>query len=59
MSESIPDIQENTEVDGSIREYEYVEYKPISVSQLNMPGQITITISFTLDTVGYWWKEIL
>ena len=36
-------------MDESIREYEYVEYQPISGSQLNMSGQITISIENTND----------
>ena len=42
-------IQEKSEVDESIREYEYVEYQPISGSQLNMSGQITVTTENTVD----------
>ena len=49
MSESILHIQEKPEVDESIRGYNYVEYQPISGSQINMPGQITITIKNTDD----------
>ena len=41
--ESILHIQEKPEVDESITGYEYVEYQPISGSQLNISGQITIT----------------
>lgn len=49
MSEAILDIQERPEIDDSIKEYEYVEYQPISGSQLNTSGQITITIENTDD----------
>ena len=44
MSQSILHIQEKPEVDESTREYEYVEYQPISGSQFNISGQITVTI---------------
>ena len=37
------------EVDESIKGYEYVEYQPISGSQLNMSGQMTVTIENTDD----------
>ena len=49
MSEAILHIQEKPEIDDSIKEYEYVEYQPISGSQLNTSGQITITIENTDD----------
>ena len=49
MSEAILNIQEIFKVDDSIKEYEYVEYQPISGSQLNTSGQITITIENTDD----------
>ena len=44
MSDSILHIQRKAKVDEYIRENEYVEYQAISGSQLNMSGQITITI---------------
>ena len=47
--ESIRHIQEKPEVDQSIKGYDYVEYQPISGSQLNMSWQITITIENTDD----------
>ena len=47
--ESILHIQENPDVDESIKGYEYVEYQPISGSQLNISGQITVTIEDTDD----------
>ena len=47
--ESILHIQEKPEVDESIKGYEYVEYQPISGSQINMSGQITVTIEDTDD----------
>ena len=49
MSEAILHIQEKPEIDDSIKENEYVEYQPISGSQLNTSGQITITIENTDD----------
>ena len=49
MAESILNIEERPVVDDSIKEYEYVEYQPISGSQLNTSGQITITIENTDD----------
>ena len=49
MSETILNIQEKPEIDDSIKEYDYVEYQPISGSQLNTSGQITITIENTDD----------
>ena len=49
MSETILHIQEKPEIDDSIKEYDYVEYQPISGSQLNTSGQITITIENTDD----------
>ena len=43
-------IQEKAEVnESSIKGYEYVEYQPIIGSQLNMSGQITVTIENTDD----------
>ena len=42
--ESILQIQEKYEEDDSIKSYEYNEYYPSSGSNLNMAGQITITI---------------
>ena len=49
MSESILQIREKPEVDESIRNYEYTDYQPISGSQLNSSGRITITIENTDD----------
>ena len=49
MAESILNIEERPVVDDSIKEYEYVEYQPISGSQLNTSGQIRITIEHTDD----------
>ena len=42
--ESILDMQGNFHDDDSIKSYEYNEYHPTSGSNINMPGQITITI---------------
>ena len=47
--ESILHIQEKSEVDEFIKGYEYVESQPISGPQLNMSGQITVTIENTDD----------
>ena len=41
--------ESKAEVDESIMEYEDVEYQPITGSQLNMSGLITITIENTDD----------
>ena len=49
MSQTILNIQEKIEVDDAIKSYEYVEYQPITGSQLNTSGQITITIENTDD----------
>ena len=49
MTESILHIQDKPKVDESIREYEYMEYQPISGSQLNTFGWITITVENTDD----------
>ena len=49
MMKSIFNIQERATVDDSIRSYQYVEYQPITGTQLNMPGEITITIENTDD----------
>lgn len=42
--ESILQFQEKYDVDDSIKSFEYHEYQPISGTQLNSAGQITITI---------------
>ena len=42
--ESILDIQESIHVDESILSYEDYEFQPISGTQLNSPGEITIRI---------------
>ena len=47
--EGILNIQERLTVDDSIKSYQYAEYQPITGSQLNTPGQITITIENTDD----------
>ena len=47
--DTILNIQERPDVDDSIKEYGYTEYQPISGSQLNTSGQITITIENTDD----------
>ena len=49
MAEAILNIQEKLESDDSIKSYEYTEYQPITGSQLNTSGQITITIENTDD----------
>ena len=46
-SAAILQIQERSDVDESIREYDNVEYQPTTGSQLNSQGQITITIENT------------
>ena len=47
--EGILNIQERLTLDDSIKSYQYVEYQPITGSQLNSSGQITITIENTDD----------
>ena len=42
--ESILQFHDKYDVDDSIMSYEYHEYQPISGTQLNSAGQITITI---------------
>ena len=42
--ESILDIQQNYSVDDAIKSYEHYAYQPISGTQLNSPGEITIRI---------------
>ena len=49
MSNSILNIQERLEIDDSVRSHQYVEYQPITGTQLNTSGQITITIENTDD----------
>ena len=44
IGESILDIHAGNSSDESIKSYEYNDYQPITVSQLNTSGQITITI---------------
>ena len=47
--EGILKIQERLSVDDSIKSYQYAEYQPITGSQLNTSGQITITIENSDD----------
>ena len=47
--EGILNIQERLTTDDSIKSYQYTEYQPITGSQLNTSGQITITIENTDD----------
>ena len=44
IGESILDIHAGNSSDESIKSYEYNDYQPITGSQLNTAGQITITI---------------
>ena len=44
IGESILELHETNEADESIKSYEYNEYQPITGTQLNSAGQITITI---------------
>ena len=44
IGESILELQETNATDESIKSYEYNEYQPITGTQLNSAGQITITI---------------
>ena len=44
IGESILQLHEGNAVDESIKSYEYDEYQPITGTQLNSTGQITITI---------------
>ena len=49
MADSILNIREKIEEEDSIKEYEFYEYQPITGTQLNTAGQITITIENTDD----------
>ena len=44
IGESILELHETNATDESIKSYEYDEYQPITGTQLNSAGQITITI---------------
>ena len=44
IGESIPELHETNVTDESIKSYEYDEYQPITGTQLNSAGQMTITI---------------
>ena len=44
IGESILQFHEGNAVDESIKSYEYDEYRPITDTQPNNAGQITITI---------------
>ena len=44
IGESILQLHEGNAVDESIKCYEYDEYQPITGTQLNSAGQISITI---------------
>ena len=43
IEESMLELHENNAADESIKSYEYNEYQPITGTQLNSAGQITIT----------------
>ena len=49
MADTVLNIREKIVVDESIKEYEFYEYQPITGTQLNTAGQITITIENTDD----------
>ena len=55
--ESILNIQEKFTIDDSIKSYETYGFQPISGTQYNSAGQITIRIenqdAFFFDEVGY------
>ena len=42
IAESILELHETNATDESIKSYEYNEYQPITGTQLNSAGQITI-----------------
>ena len=44
IGESILEPHETNATDESIKSYEYDEYQPVTGTQLNSAGQITITI---------------
>ena len=44
IGESILELHETNATDESIKSYEYDEYQPITGTQLNSAGRITITI---------------
>ena len=44
IGESMLELHETNATDDSIKSYEYNEYKPITGTQLNSAGQITISI---------------
>ena len=44
IGESILELHQTNATDESITSYEYDEYQPITGTQLNSAGQITITI---------------
>ena len=44
IGESILELHETNATDESIKSYEYDEYQPITGTQLNSAGEITITI---------------
>ena len=50
IGESILELHEPNAIDESINSYEYDEYQPITGTQLNSDGQITIT-SYIYTTV--------
>ena len=45
IGESILELHETNDTDESIKSFEYNEYQPITGTQLNSAGQITITIA--------------
>ena len=46
IGESILELHETNATDESIKSYEYNEYQPITGTQLNNAGHITITIEY-------------
>ena len=45
IGESILELHETNATDESIKSYEYDEYQPITGTQLNNAGKITITVT--------------
>ena len=46
IGESILELHETNSTDESIESYKYDEYQPITGTQLNSAGQISITINY-------------
>ena len=53
IGESILQLHEGNVVDESIKSYEYDEYQPITGTQLNSAGQITINIDTRISSYTY------